>query len=358
MFLFGPPNVKKMKARRDMQGLIKALRYKKDDKTCKAAAEALVEIGAPAVEMLIAALRDSDDDVRQSAAMALGEIGDARAVEPLIAALADQHGHVRELSARALGKVGDPRAVEALIATLKDDRYEYVREASAEALGRIGDGRAMDPLVGALQNWSLSKAAATALDRLGWQPGQDETTARYWIAKQEWERCAAMGSVATETCVSLLEQSARTGSFAQSMLNLDSFSHPSAGWGIMGWMLGNECVEMREAAVKVLVRIGAPAVPLLIERLKEPDAWMKMTFAWALGELKDARAVTALITLLKDEKACKDAPCDCVRQAAAEALVKIGAPSVEPLMAELANDNPDIRQLVAWALRSKRYTHR
>jgi HEAT repeat protein len=52
MFLFGPPNVEKMKARRDVNGLIKALRYRKDKGVRQAAAEALVKIGAPAVEVL------------------------------------------------------------------------------------------------------------------------------------------------------------------------------------------------------------------------------------------------------------------------------------------------------------------
>jgi len=322
MFLFGPPNVDKMKARRDVEGLIKALSYRKDSA------------------------------VRQAAAMALGEIKDASAVEPLIIALKDEHGHVRELSARALGQIGDARAVEPLIAVLSGQDYEYVREAAAEALGKIGDTRAVEPLMAALQVWGLSKAAALALDRLGWQPGQDETATRYWLVKQEWEKCAALGSVAANTCLSLLEESARLGAFAQSMLHMDYFSHPAMGWGVIGWLEGKKCVEMRESAVKVLVKIGAPAVPLLIDRLGAPGAWTKMTIAWALGELKDARAVASLMALLKDKKAFEDGDCscDCPRQAVVEALVKIGKPAVEPLLEELANEEKDIRERVVWAL--------
>jgi HEAT repeat protein len=74
-----------------------------------AAAEALVKIGAPAMEPLIAALKDKDSkdsDVRQAAAEALGEIKDPRAVEPLIAALKDEVSNVREAAAQALDHLG------------------------------------------------------------------------------------------------------------------------------------------------------------------------------------------------------------------------------------------------------------
>ena len=49
MWLFGPPNVEKMKAKRDVKGLIKALHYENDGNVRSAAAMALIAIGAPAV---------------------------------------------------------------------------------------------------------------------------------------------------------------------------------------------------------------------------------------------------------------------------------------------------------------------
>lgn len=272
MFLFGPPNVEKMKARGDVQGLIKALGYKAKAADYKAeseirhaAARALVEIGAPAVELLLVALRNEDMGVRHRAAYALGDIGDPRAVHPLTAALKDAYGDVRRAAATALGKIGDSRAVEPLLAMFNNDSEDpYIREVCAEALGKLGDVRAIEPLVCALQTWGLSKAPATALDQLGWEPGRDETAVKYCIAKQEWQQCAALGPVAIETRVSLLEQSARSGAFAQSMLDPARFGYLGAAGGGEAWMLGNECVEMRDAAVTALGRMGASAVPLLI----------------------------------------------------------------------------------------------
>jgi HEAT repeat protein len=127
--LFGPPdwkklkaNIEKLRARRDVKGLIKALSYQKDykDNVHQWAAEALGEIGdARAVEPLIVALKEGYTDVRRGAAEALCKIG-APAVEPLIAALKGTNGTVRRDAAESLGKIGDTRAVEPLIAALKD----------------------------------------------------------------------------------------------------------------------------------------------------------------------------------------------------------------------------------------------
>jgi len=106
MPLFGPPNVEKLKAKGNVKGLIKALRYEKGWKA---------------------------KHVQQDAAEALGEIGDARAVEPLIATLNHWGDDVRQAAAGALVEIGTP-AVESLIAALKD-RASGVREGTAGVLG-------------------------------------------------------------------------------------------------------------------------------------------------------------------------------------------------------------------------------
>lgn len=105
MGIFGPPDIKKLKARKNVKGLIKAL-------------------------------KDKDEDVRRDSAEALGKIRDKRAVEPLIEALKDKDEGVRKDSAEALGKIGDPSAVEPLIGALKDVD-PYVRKAALDALKKI-----------------------------------------------------------------------------------------------------------------------------------------------------------------------------------------------------------------------------
>jgi len=98
------PNIEELKARKDVKGLIRALKNIWWD-VRKEAALALGEIGdEKAVEPLIEALKDSSWSVRWSAAFALEKIGDERAVEPLIEALKDNDSLVRLEAACALKK--------------------------------------------------------------------------------------------------------------------------------------------------------------------------------------------------------------------------------------------------------------
>lgn len=211
MPLFGPPDVEKLEAKRDVSRLISLLAYRQIHGVNASAARALARIGAPAVEPLVVALGDENHDVRHAAAWALGQIGDARAVEALIAALKDGERSVREVAIQALGQMGDPRSVEPLGVALRDeenrvrlaaaaaldrlgwtpdggeagaaywalrlaarvkeltaaltDQDRGVRKAAIDALSGIGGNSAVEPLIGAMkdQDWSLRKAAAEGL---------------------------------------------------------------------------------------------------------------------------------------------------------------------------------------------------
>jgi HEAT repeat protein len=130
----GSPDVQKLKGKRDVDGLLKALEYEK----------------VP--------------NVRAAAALALGELRDTRAVNALIASLKDTKAPVRKNAATALGKIGNESAVEQLILALQDENFT-VSTAAATALGEIGDERATEPLMAAMEAESnfLRKAAAKAL---------------------------------------------------------------------------------------------------------------------------------------------------------------------------------------------------
>lgn len=136
VFGLGRPNIEKMENKKDIEGLIKALNYKKDD------------------------------DVRKTAASVLGKIGHARAVEPLIYILKFENEYLRRSAADALGMIGDPMAVEPLIKALKDESYN-VQSSAAIALGKINDARAVKPLKIALKNGdNVREAAKIALDKI------------------------------------------------------------------------------------------------------------------------------------------------------------------------------------------------
>jgi HEAT repeat protein len=136
IFGLGKPNIEKMENKKDIEGLIKALNYKKDD------------------------------DIRKTAASILGKFGDARAVEPLLYILKFENEYLRRSAAEALGMIGDPMAVEPLIKALKDESYN-VQSSAAIALGKINDARAVKPLKIALKNGdNVREAAKIALDKI------------------------------------------------------------------------------------------------------------------------------------------------------------------------------------------------
>jgi hypothetical protein len=132
------PNVERMRAQRDIEGLKEALEYSKDSKVRKEAALALGGLGdAEVVESILQALQDTEKEVRKAAAQALGKIGSTAAVESLIRATKDANAGVRGAAARALGDIGDARAAEALTLTALIDKDKSVRRFAEEALSKI-----------------------------------------------------------------------------------------------------------------------------------------------------------------------------------------------------------------------------
>jgi HEAT repeat protein len=197
MALFGPPDIPQMEAKRDIQGLIKALSYK-DAAIRRAAAEALTPMKNPtAAESMVALLGDENPGVRRAAVAALSARGGARVVDPLVSALqdadsdvraaastavyrrlmTDADGETRRATAAALGRIRDTNAVEPLVKGVMDPD-ETVRITVIKALQSIGDVGAVAPLVVVLaheqvrhkstgrSSLAVERAAATALDAL------------------------------------------------------------------------------------------------------------------------------------------------------------------------------------------------
>ncbi|MDD1659859.1 MAG: HEAT repeat domain-containing protein [Methanomicrobiales archaeon] len=132
-----PPDVYKLKANMDINGLIKAMGYLEDDLIRVGARARLSEIGAPAVGPLISAINDKDFNIRINAIRALGEIRDSRAVDPLIGVLqSNVHPNLRYEAIGALGKLKDKRAVGPLYVAL-DDKEKFIREAALDSLKLI-----------------------------------------------------------------------------------------------------------------------------------------------------------------------------------------------------------------------------
>ena len=204
MPLFGPPDISALVDKLNVNGLIKALRYKNDPQIRATAALVLGSIGDDqTVPPLIDALKDQEWSVRRAAALALGQICgvepdglDASTRDELLRLgvrmdavwrRAAQTGHksppstdfgpisraaqggfgqlgrfentdVETLMTKAAAREGDVESVVALLAVRNfnhiiaaliaaiTDRQEEVRGAVARVLGEIGDARAVEPL--------------------------------------------------------------------------------------------------------------------------------------------------------------------------------------------------------------------
>jgi HEAT repeat protein len=147
---FFAPSVTRLRRRRDLAGLIEALRSGQV-RVRRAAANALILMPDPrAAEPLTAALRDPDELVRVNAALALGELQGPRpeyerTLEPLLAALDDPSAQVRAMAASALGLRKDARAIAGLVRHL-DDESALVRTTALVVLRGFDDSRAREAL--------------------------------------------------------------------------------------------------------------------------------------------------------------------------------------------------------------------
>ncbi len=306
MSLFGSPDIEKLKANRNVNGLCKALTHR-DPKVRMAAGRALGDLGdaqavnslatalqdkdkyfrlviaealgrigdGKTVEPLITALRDEDQDVRRTAAKLLGESGDAKAVDPLVTAFQDKDKFFRLVIAEALGRIGGAKAVEQLIAALRD-KDQDVRQTAAKLLGESGDAKAVDPLVAFLRDDNQRKnrqIAADALDLLGWHPGLDETGAWYWITRNNLDNCAPIGVAAVSPLMTFIKETADQ--------------------------------EAKLRAEKILEQMGSQIVDMLIPFLKDNDfsGWIVCgTAARLLGTFGVARSLEPLIQALEESR--------------------------------------------------------
>jgi class 3 adenylate cyclase/tetratricopeptide (TPR) repeat protein len=92
--------------------------------------------GKKDIQGLIKALKHDDEPIRWAAAKALGEVGNQEAIGPLIEALKDKEEDVRWYAAMSLGKIGDERAIEALTQSM-EDKSKLVGQFSKNAIDEI-----------------------------------------------------------------------------------------------------------------------------------------------------------------------------------------------------------------------------
>ena len=162
----------------DISSLIRILENSQDKKTFFSACEKIVEIGEPAVPILLELL-NTDTSLKSTILLIFKAMG--RVAEPAVPVLIDivkreppkdiRHPEytLNASAAQALGSIGSLDAVPCLIEALSGENY--LSTCAAGALSEIGDKRAVEPLINVLQDkdkfWVPRGAAAVGLGNLG-----------------------------------------------------------------------------------------------------------------------------------------------------------------------------------------------
>lgn len=236
--LFGP-NIEKLEAKKNVEGLIKALTSQKEAQIRIDAAQALGNIADNlAIEPLVYCLSEEDERVRDAAAKALIKLG-SPAIEYMINSL---RYFPRESSVAALTRIGEP-AIVPLISAL-EDKDEGICKGAAESLGIIGDPRAVPPLIHALKQRELE-----------------------------------VGAVIEEA--------------------LAKFTDPQSIESLISALKADDRYLISRAGC-VLADIGAPTVEPLLAMLRERNSNWRSSAAWVLGRIKDRKAVEPLAMALND----------------------------------------------------------
>jgi HEAT repeat protein len=103
MTLFGPPDIARLKEKRKIKELIKALDYAKDNQVRIRAVNALSELKCnEAIPVLIDTLKDKNPVVSRSAADGLADLGYDGIVELIPLLDKNTDARVRQLSFRAI----------------------------------------------------------------------------------------------------------------------------------------------------------------------------------------------------------------------------------------------------------------
>ncbi len=349
---------------RVVQPMIPILKHK-DPSVRFVASETLIKIGPDAVLPLIAALNHKDFKIKIAAAKVLGRIGDRRAVPPLIAVLKGKvSDEVYMAVIKALGNIGDQRAVWSLIVFLRN-KNSIGRYFAPDALVKIG-----------------SPAVQSLIDLLG-----DDDGDVVWLSMK------TLGRIGDPRAVpALIDRMADQDPQVENLLVeiLTTFG-PEAVKPLIDEMINGD-LNTQRLSTAALIKIGPPAVCPLINEIKKPDSDIRYLSAevlekigseavqplidlideqdpdtmWRsiaiLGKIGNKQAVAFLINKMSaGQPAChRSQPvqrsCEkkdpMIRFLSAEALIKIGGPSVDALFYQVIKAEFEIRHLAAQTLRT------
>ncbi len=327
--------------------LIEMLTFR-DSQAHYAAAEALVNIGGPAVPNLIAVLDTPDTDMALVIIEILGQTGDIRAVSPIIGILqGGRSDAVRMAAVRSLGRLGNPVAIPALRDAILEDEVSVVKSLAAEALISLSPAsvevlveilKTDDPEIQDLASDGLVKIGPPAVDVLIERLSANDPTL-------VWLVIDTLGNIKDEKAINPLIDRLQDDDPDIVIKAADALGNFGTASVIdpLILVMKNPQSPARHVALEALINIGAPAVPSLIEALLRDDGKTRKMASDALIKIG-----SPAVDLLASEMRTQDRA---VRKIAGAILTAIGTDSVDALGSILVEKNdPNISTSAAAVL--------
>jgi HEAT repeat protein len=273
------------------------------------ASDALMAIGAAAVEPLLRRLPNADRGAAMTVVALLGALGDLRAVAPLKALLDSADAELVAAAAAALASLGEPSALESLLALFGHEQA-IVRQTAIAAVNSIGADATGARIRTRLED-ADARVRACAVRVAGYF-GFESAIPGVLRALED------------------ADEDVRRAAIEQLPVIDDARAAPR-----LIDALRRETPRNRAAAAHALRLVDASvaAVPL-VGALGDADAWVRYFAATAAGQRRIADAVPALTRLAADD------PAPHVRIAAIGALASIDPSVAGEISAPLVSD-PD-----------------
>ena len=244
---------------------------------------------------LIQALKDEKARVRLAAIDALGVLKDRRATGVLIPFLQDKRAVLALAAVEALGQIGDLTAAEALVAVVQEE-VPVLRLAAIDALGEIGDSTVVDVLCSQMQG---------------------KTTQVRWVSAMALGRIGSPRAVGPLANLLGDEEMRQTVLFALAQLDKNWRARPEVEMAVERFrrdLMQDDVLGDKQAIVRFRALEGLNAV---VPDWREKDWAEELVVHWCrwvtagndderkvaarfLGDLKDQRAVQALLVATED----------------------------------------------------------
>lgn len=309
-----------------------------------AATKALGILGdARPIPLLIKMLKDSDAKVRSNAAESLGEFEDKSAVLPLIDLLnKDKDDEAKALAALSLGYLGDKRAVPPLLKQIKHPNVD-VRDNVVIALGELKDKRAFLPLVGRLKDEEgvIRMRAVRSIGKF-----KDKRAIPILVQALENDFETTFGGD-TDDIAEVFAEIGKTELLIPHLKNtkrdvriavvdaLDLIGDKKTLPVLIDVVNKDKDDWVRNSAFNAITKFNDPRTfPLLLRLLNDKYEGIRRHASWAIGKLKDKRAIGPLTKILKE----RDEDNEFVRWGALDSLIILKGKEMCPTLIKILQD--------------------